>query len=51
MIREALLKAYPIVEQNNTIQIWGRKGYEFATTEEKERYAQLKKRTENTTNP
>ena len=36
MIRKALLHVYPVIKQNNIIQIWERKGYELATENEKE---------------
>ena len=43
MIHSALLHVYPIIiKQNNTIQIWERKGFDFPTNEEKTRYTQLK---------
>ena len=42
MLRGELIDVYPIIKQDNAIQIWDRKGYEYATDEEKDRYAQLK---------
>ena len=41
MIREASLTVYPIISQDNAVQLCGRKGYEHATADEKERYTEF----------
>ena len=35
---ETIIQTYPNIAQNDTTQMWGRKGYEHATTEEKAEY-------------
>jgi len=50
MICNILLQVYPIGHENNTRQIWEQKGYEHATTEEKDKYQQLKKEREHIQN-
>ena len=42
MLLEAPLRVYPVTHHNRTVQIWKRKGYEFATEEEKRKYTQPK---------
>ena len=41
MLHGALLSVYPIIAQDNKIQIWERQGYEHATIEEQEIYDKL----------
>ena len=49
MIQQAIIEVYPIISKGDTIQIWERKGYEYATPEAKGKYIQLKMKGRNTT--